>query len=62
MRFALSVLTMVFASAAAAHPSLLPHTHVNGQISMAPDLGTVVVAAIFLFAGALLAYGKMRGD
>ena len=55
------LLMIAMTGSAEAHPSLLAHTHPHG-VSMLPDLGTLVVASIVLFSGALLAYSKWRGE
>lgn len=60
LRLIVPILIAVTA-AADAHPSLVPHEHPHG-VSILPDLGTIVVASIVLFSGALLAYAKWRGE
>jgi uncharacterized membrane protein YkgB len=60
MRILLSFL-LLLPAVAQAHPSLLPHDHAHGG-AMLPDVGTLVVASILLFAAGLVAYAKVRKD
>jgi divalent metal cation (Fe/Co/Zn/Cd) transporter len=57
MKKALAILFSLGASAAQAHPSLIPHRHPHG-VSMLPDLGTFLVGGIFMLALALVAYTR----
>jgi hypothetical protein len=58
---ALLMVLLLLPGLADAHPSLLPHDHAHGG-AMLPDLGTLVVASIFLFAAGLVACAKVRKD
>jgi hypothetical protein len=57
MNKTLAILFSLGASAAQAHPSLIPHHHPHG-VSMLPDLGTFLVGGIFLLTLALVAYTR----
>jgi divalent metal cation (Fe/Co/Zn/Cd) transporter len=57
MKTMFSLLLLLAAGTAQAHPSLLPHHHPHG-VSMLPDLGTFIVGGIFVLALALVAYTK----
>ncbi len=60
MKILLSLATLLAATAAQAHESLVPHHHPHG-VSMLPDLGTFIVGGIFTLAAALLVYAKLGG-
>jgi divalent metal cation (Fe/Co/Zn/Cd) transporter len=58
MKAIFSLLLLLTATAARAHPSLVPHHHPHG-VSMLPDLGTFIVGGIFLMAVALVAFAQL---
>ena len=61
MRILASIFFSFAPTLAGAHPSLLPHDHAHGG-ALLPDLGTLVVASILLFAAGLVVYVKVRKD
>jgi hypothetical protein len=59
MKIVFAIMSVLTASAAHAHDSLVPHTHPHG-ISMLPDVGTFGVAALVL-ALAVIAFAQLKG-
>ena len=59
MKIAFAILSMLSASTAYAHDSLVPHQHPH-SISMLPDIGTFGVAALIL-ALAVIVYAQFKG-
>ena len=59
MKTVFAIISMLAASAAHAHDSLVPHQHPHAT-SMLPDVGTFGIAALVL-ALAVIVYAQLKG-